>query len=320
MSYLTIVILREFPDLGWLKSQIAHGFSNRLGWGNLPLDTDGFPSVIIHTRVSECWRPDIKGPYSFFLNLRGNSACRVDKQTTRIDEDHYFVSNRSQEYTLGIEEGGGGAETFNIHFGEVFSESVLHSLVTPAERMLDAGAENQLSPFRFFNQLHRRDARFNAMIREIAASEKTYDKLRFAEQMTSLLSYHLQQHDQIAKIVNNLPPVRQATRVELYKRLARAMDVLQSGFCGEISLDQLAAEASLSKYHFLRLFRSAFGLSPYQYAQELRIEKARALLASTASPVTDIAAALGFDNSQSFSRLFHQRIGLYPTQYRLQSK
>jgi AraC family transcriptional regulator len=316
------MIFHEFPNLTWLKSQIAQGFSNRLGWGNLPLDTEGFPSVIIHTKVRECFRPDIKGPISFFLNIRGNSFCSVDQQATLIDEDHYFVTNRSQCYTLQVMENSGGAETFNIHFGELFCESVLSSLVTPADKILDSGTEKLLFPVSFFNQLHHRDATFNALIREILTSyhRTGHNKLRFEEQLTSLLSYHLQQHRNIAEIVNNLPPIRKATRVELYKRLSRAMDVLRSGFCGEISLNQLAAEASLSKYHFLRLFRKTYGLSPYQYVQHLRIEKARILLADSVMSVTDLAGLLGFDNSQSFSRLFYQRVGLYPTQYRLRSK
>jgi AraC family transcriptional regulator len=322
LLYLILMIFHEFPNLSWLKSQIAQGFSNRLGWGNLPLDTEGFPSVIIHTKVKECYRPDIKGPVSFFLNLRGNSQCSVDRQTTRIDEENYFVTNRSQLYSLRVEESSGGAETFNIHFGEFFCETVLNSLVTPADRILDAGTEKQLSPFSFFNQLHRRDATFNALIGAILTSYKQtgHNKLRLEEQMTALLSYHLQQHRDIAEIVDNLPPIRKTTRIELYKRLARAMDVLSSGFCGEITLDQLATEASLSKYHFLRLFRTAYRLSPYQYIQHLRIEKARALLADSVISISDLAGLLGFDNSQSFSRLFYQRVGLYPSQYRLRAK
>src|SRR4029078_4130654 len=103
-----LMIFHEFPDLVWLKSQIAQWFNNRLGWGNLPLETEGFPSVIIHTKVRECFRPDIKGPFSFFLNIKGNSSCSVDRQTTRIDENSYFVSNRSQLYTLQVEENSGG--------------------------------------------------------------------------------------------------------------------------------------------------------------------------------------------------------------------
>jgi len=312
------MIFNEFPNLAWLKSQIAQGFNNRLGWGNLPLDTEGFPSVIIHTKVRECFRPDIKGPFSFFLNLRGNSLCSVERQTTRIDDNNYFVSNRSQLYTLQVEEGAGDTETFNIHFGEFFSESVLNALVTPADKILDAGTTKQVSPVLFFNQLHRRDATFNALVNAILTSHKEsgFNKLRFEEQLTALLNYHLLQHQHITQIVNKLPPVRTATRVELYKRLSRAMDVIRNGFCGEVSLDQLAAEACLSKYHFLRLFRTAFGLSPYQYMQHLRLEKARVLLADSSMPITELAGLLGFDNSQSFSRLFFQKMGLYPTQYR----
>ena len=314
------MILHEFPEIGWLKGQIARGFNNRVGWCNQPLDHEGFPSVVIHTKVSECYRPDIEGPFSFFLNVRGNSSCSVDRQMTTIDTDHYFVSNRRQTYTLRVDRGPLETETCNIHFGDFFCGSVLNALVTPASNILDAGNGKQVSTTVVFNQLHRRDETFNALIRALLSSPPESGKLRFEELLSSLLSNFWQQQHQIAKIVHQLPAVRKATRVELYKRLARAMDILRSGFCGEISLDQLASEACLSKYHFLRLFRAAFGLSPYQYIQQLRIEKATLLLSKTAISIGDLSALLGFENSQSFSRCFFQRTGVYPTQYRAGAK
>ena len=315
------MILNEFPDLDWLKNQAAQGFSNRMGWGNQRLDTEGFPSVIIHTRSSECFRPGIKGPFSFFLNIRGSSLCSVDGQTSRINAESYFVSNRAQLYTLQVEKGS-TTETFNIHFGDFFAESVLNSLITPADRILDRGTEKQLSPFRFFNQLHRRDAVFDGLVNTILQSDNKYcfNRLAFEEQLSSLLVYHLQQHRHIAEIVHKLPPVREATRIELYKRLSRAMDAIHAGFDGALNLGVLSAEACLSKYHFLRLFRLAYGLSPWQYIQQLRVEKARSLLSKTPIPVSDLAASLGFNNSQSFSRLFYQRVGVYPSQYRALTK
>src|ERR1700754_503665 len=157
------MILQEFPDIAWLKSQINQGFSNKLGWGNCDLDTEGFPSVIIHTHSEECFRPDIKGPISLFLNIRGNSLCRVDGFTRQISQDTYFISNRSQPYTLQIEKGE-PAETFNIHFGERFAESVLDALITPADRILERGGQQDITFFGFFNQLHRRDDHFNAVV------------------------------------------------------------------------------------------------------------------------------------------------------------
>lgn len=121
MSYLTLMIFHEFPDLSWLKSQVAQGFSNRLGWGNLPLDTEGFPSVIIHTKVRECFRPDIKGPFSFFLNLRGNSFCSVDRQTTRIDGESYLVLSKYHFFAI---------TALSMPPGRVFHNSPDSSLLT----------------------------------------------------------------------------------------------------------------------------------------------------------------------------------------------
>jgi len=315
------VILHEFPDLRWLKDQIAQGFENRLGWGNLTLDTAGFPSVIIHTVSQECFRPDIKGPFSIFLNLKGSSLCTVDGETRRIDEGSYFISNRQQPYTLQIEKGS-PAETFNIHFGERFAESVLYSLITPADRILEQGMEGRLELFAFFNQLHRRDAVFDALIGRIirAYRKDGFNKLLFEEQLTDLLTCHLQQHRHIADKVRKLPPVKLSTRIQLYKQLSRAMDAIHSYPGEELSLEMLSSAACISKYHFLRLFRSAYGLSPHQYIQQLRIEKARDLLSRTNTPVSDVADLLGFMDSQSFSRLFSQRMGVSPSVYRSLAK
>jgi AraC family transcriptional regulator len=243
----------------------------------------------------------------------------VDGETRHIGEGSYFISNRLQPYTLQVEKGS-ETETFNIHFGEYFAESVLHSLVTPADRILDQGGERQ--PFSFFNQLHRRDAVFDALIARIMRTYKEdgFNKLLFEEQLAALLSYHLQQHRHIADRVHKLPSIRLSTRVQLYKQLSRAMDAIHSCPGDELSLEMLSTAACLSKYHFLRLFRTAYGYSPHQYIQQLRIERARALLSRTNTPVADLADLLGFVNSQSFSRLFSQRMGVSPSRYRSLTK
>jgi AraC family transcriptional regulator len=86
---------------------------------------------------------------------------------------------------------------------------------------------------------------------------------------------------------------------------------------GRVELDAIAAAACLSKFHFLRLFKSIHHVSPYQYLQELRIQKAEQLLKRSNVSIVDIAQQLGFENSNSFSRLFLQHKGVYPSQYRL---
>jgi len=316
------MILHEFPDLQWLKSQIKHRFANRIGWGNHRLETEGFPNVIIHATTKKAYRPDVKGPLSLFLNIKGNSLCKVDNHTVKVDEPFYFVSNRFQPYTLEIEREQ-PVETFNIHFGEHFSEGVLHALTTDADRILDGadqrgGGEGVI----FFNKLYPRDGEFNRIIGEIyrCSMEGSADRFLLEEQLTQLLTYLLRQHRHILRTVEGLPSAKRSTRVELYKRLSHSLDQLHADFGGGLSLDVLAATACLSKYHFLRLFKSTYGQSPHQYLQQVRLAKARELLQHSSLSVADIADAVGFENSPSFSRLFFQRQGIYPSQYREQVK
>ncbi|HEV2482689.1 MAG TPA: AraC family transcriptional regulator [Puia sp.] len=315
------MILREFPELGWLKRQIDQGFRDKKGWGDLRLDREGFPSVVIYTPAKECYRPDVKGPISLFVNLRGSSRCTVDGETRVIREDTYFISNRNQPYTFAVEKGE-SAETFNIHFGEHFVESALNALLTPAGLTLDRGDRQELNELHFFNRLYRRDAEFDQAIQWMLRSyqQDGFNKLLFDEQLFVLLRLLVKEDRRIRTEIEALPTVRHSTRVELYKRLSHSIDYIHSAFPDAIDLATMAAAACLSKYHFLRLFKQAYGVSPYQYIQELRLTKAMRLLSGTAMPVAEIAAFLGFDNPQSFSRLFFQRMGVYPAPFRAASR
>jgi AraC family transcriptional regulator len=311
------VILREFPDLGWLKRQIDQGFRDKKGWGDLRLEREGFPSVVIYTPAKECYRPDVKGPISLFVNLRGVSQCTVDGETRIIREDTYFISNRSQPYTFAVEKGE-SAETFNIHFGEHFVESAFNALLTSTGQTLDRGDRQGVTELRFFNRLYRRDVEFDNVVRWMLRSyqQDGFNKLLFDEQLFCLLQLLVKEDRAVKAAIDALPTVRRSTRLELYKRLSRSLDLIHSVFPEPIDLGDVAGAACLSKFHFLRLFKQAFGVSPYQYIQELRLTKARQLLSGTTMAVAEIAAFLGFDNPQSFSRLFFQRVGMYPAFFR----
>jgi AraC family transcriptional regulator len=311
------MILQQFPDLAWLKSQIAQRFKNRIGYGGIPLEQEGFPSVIINTQVQKAWRPDVTGPISLFLNLQGSSRCTVDNRSVMVSPDYYFLSNRFQPYTLEIESRQ-PVETFNIHIGEAFSEGVFSALLTPADVILNNGVQQKAVTVAFHNQLYRKDESFNRIIHNIKQTQSLqhFNKLRFEEAMTSLVVYLLQQHRHLLKKIAQMPALKASTRQELYKRLSFSLDWLHTQEGSEIDLDSMAAAACLSKYHFLRLFKQAYGLSPYQYWQNLRLEKGEHLLRHTQLPVNQIALDLGFENAASFSRLFRQRKKLYPTQFR----
>ncbi|MEZ4675997.1 MAG: AraC family transcriptional regulator [Caldilineaceae bacterium] len=83
-----------------------------------------------------------------------------------------------------------------------------------------------------------------------------------------------------------------------------------------LSVDDLAAQAHLSRYHFIRRFQRAHYYTPRQYLIHKRLERAKDLLANSELPVTEICFAVGFESLGSFSTLFHNVVGWSPSIYR----
>ena len=84
----------------------------------------------------------------------------------------------------------------------------------------------------------------------------------------------------------------------------------------DISLAEAAAEAGLSSFHFLRVFRAVLGVTPHQYLVRARLRRAARLLADPARAITDIALEVGFADLSNFVRTFHRAAGVSPGRFR----
>ena len=98
--------------------------------------------------------------------------------------------------------------------------------------------------------------------------------------------------------------------------MRRAEEYIQANLGGEISLASLARLCCMSVDHFLRSFRAACGLTPYQHVLEQRLRKASGLLRAGNTPIAEIAVQCGFRNPSHFSVKFHARFGVSPSQFR----
>lgn len=85
-----------------------------------------------------------------------------------------------------------------------------------------------------------------------------------------------------------------------------------------LDLDDVAAHAGYSRYHFVRAFKEAYGETPGQYLTHRRIERAEEMLRSAALSVTEICHLVGFSSLGTFSTRFKARTGLTPSEYRAQ--
>jgi AraC-like DNA-binding protein len=99
-------------------------------------------------------------------------------------------------------------------------------------------------------------------------------------------------------------------------RLLKTRQYIDRNFARDLKIDDLAAMARLSSFHFIRVFRDAFGQTPHQYLRGRRLARAQELLVTTPQPVTEICDRIGFQSLGSFSSLFRHVTGETPAEFR----
>jgi AraC-like DNA-binding protein len=118
-----------------------------------------------------------------------------------------------------------------------------------------------------------------------------------------------------------LPPSGTAKRGGLAPSQARrAAEFIRESLDGNIHLSDLARECGLSVTHFARAFRNSFGMSPYRWLLERRIDRAKALLVTSDLPIADIALRSGFSDQTAFTRAFGRIVGSSPARWRRAEK
>ncbi len=116
--------------------------------------------------------------------------------------------------------------------------------------------------------------------------------------------------------------VRRSDEMELSRaglvdrRLRRAVEFMHDNCGRELSLNEIAAAAYLSEFHFARLFKKITGETPHAYLASLRIERARRLLAESDLSIVEVGAAVGYASQSHFTKVFREATGMTPRAFR----
>lgn len=107
---------------------------------------------------------------------------------------------------------------------------------------------------------------------------------------------------------------------EYLSRINKTIDFIEANLTQQFTLEDLAAAANFSKYHFHRIFLAMMGETPFQFIQRIRLEKAASLLVYNSSEnISEIAYRCGFNDVSVFSRNFRHHFGKSATDYRKDS-
>ena len=111
--------------------------------------------------------------------------------------------------------------------------------------------------------------------------------------------------------------MKEQTFEDYRRRMLAVLVHIQRHLDGELSLEELAAVASFSPFHFHRLFRGLVGESVKEHVRRLRLERAAHQLRHTGQSVTEIALAAGYQTLESFTRAFQKMFQQAPTGFRV---
>jgi AraC family transcriptional regulator len=257
-------------------------------------------------------------PLSLKCMFNGRALYRFGRSQVAVDDAGYLILNDGQPYSIEIASPT-QVETFVLWFPRDWADEVLCALDLMTNQSLDSDPGEQHEPASFFDHYTRHDQIVSPRVQRLRAAFKGKELIEdgwLEEKLRELLAAMLRSQRGLRREVANLPATRASTRAELWRRVSVGRDYLHANLAGPVSLAEVAAAACLSPFHLLRVFQAAFGLTPHQYLNHCRLERAKFLLAKTDLSVTAICLESGFKSLGSFSALFHKHCGLSPRAWR----
>ena len=115
--------------------------------------------------------------------------------------------------------------------------------------------------------------------------------------------------------LNKMDFKKSSTNEEVFRLLLRAKDNIDLKLTENLSLEEISLGVGISKYHFIRLFKTIFGVSPYQYQKRKRLQAAQRKL-ETGNSIFETSVEFGFSDVASFTKAFKQIIGISPGNFK----
>ncbi len=250
--------------------------------------------------------------------VRGVARYHTPQGHYLLTPDAFLILNDGQRYSLEFEGGGRiHTETLCPFFQSGFLEQAAASAGESGERHLDH-IDPAAPALDFCERLYPKTGAVARALADLAAGlqDRRASTPWLEDRMYGLAQALTGLRLQVRREADSFPGLRPATRIELYRRLYRGRDFLMSCYDQPLTVAAAARVAGVSPFHFQRMFKLAFGRTPMQFLQDMRLQAARRMLETTGDDVTSICFAVGFESPGSFSWLFRRRFDVSPRAFR----
>ncbi len=255
--------------------------------------------------------PAHQTPYLLVTNYISTGSYLVNNQPTDINDKYFYFLQAGSKLEIDFT-GNAALQTLLVLFNSTFITEAMHENTATDKQLLDDPFYTGIKdvyippvPFCINKSMQRLLMRFK--------SSAAMDEGQFTFLLLNIINQFCLLNDATKKQIGNIRAVKKSTREELYKRLFMAKLFMEENIHTPITIEDIAKEACLNSFHFLRSFKQAHGTTPHQFLSQLRLLKAFDLLSYHNYTVTETCAAVGFESTSSFSNLFKKRFGVAPS-------
>lgn len=286
-DYINSVNLNAHTDFPYLVLNVANGTS-------YPLNP-GFR--VMH------WHEDLQ----FIYVLEGTVRVKTLEQEEILSAQEGVFINKN---VVHLVEGMNACRYRSFLFPDMFLSFYLGS---PASKLTQAvTGNNGITLLVFHSQINWHE-QILTLLRELAILEGQKDTLYPYEVLTRL--------NQIWLILLRNIRIQETTADHTVTlRTRQCLQYIQEHYSEEVTLEQLARSASISKSECLRCFRETIQTTPYRYLMDYRLSVAAKKLRETDEPISAIAEICGFNQQSHFGKCFREKMGCTPSQYRMGGK
>ena len=228
--------------------------------------------------------------------LSGEEIYKIDGRTRALRPGRFLLVEAGSEFEVATPRPD---ETVGlcVYLGVAPAPSAERE---PLGRVVEGGAAEPLAPLL---------ARYAGLL---AARPETGAALapKIVQQVTAGAEDYL---STFASRLERLSSLKRSTRIETLQRVERARAFIHDHRDEPLTLDAIAGEAALSRFHLSRSFAEVHGLPPLAYHRRLRLEGAARLLREGAASPTELSERLGYGSLSAFTRAFRQAYGVPPS-------
>ncbi|MCU0439515.1 MAG: AraC family transcriptional regulator [Raineya sp.] len=242
----------------------------------------------------------------------GVETYQVNGKNYILQKDQYLLANQYAEGSILIDSKR-PVKGICIDIKHSILSEALASFRRPDTEYVDLNLDTFFATDCFVeNQYQAKSTHLGLFLNSLG--NKIIEEITFTEDFYYTICEKLiQDHIPIYKQLQIIPTIKYDTKKHLFRCVYRGKEFIDSHFTENLSIEQIAQEASLSQYHFFRLFKNIYQQTPYQYIHQKRLLFAKQALESGHYSVSDVAIIAGFPDIYTFSKAFKKMYKITPS-------